>query len=73
MNRVETARAKLDLRLVEILRHHEIAVSILSEYPDGLERFKLAVNEGHGPTKPKAADTPTTRQEVNVCETRVRS
>jgi hypothetical protein len=75
MNMVETARAKLDLRLADILRQHEIAVSILSEYPDALSRFKLAINnECHGPTKPTAADdTSTTRQEVNVYETRVRS
>jgi hypothetical protein len=74
MNRVETSKANLDLRLVDILQQHEIAISILKEYPDGLERFKLAINnESHGPTEPTAADTPTTRQEVNVYESRVRS
>jgi hypothetical protein len=55
MNRVETSKANLDLRLVDILRQHEIAVSILKEYPDGLARFKLAINnEGHGLAQPTA-------------------
>jgi hypothetical protein len=44
MDRVTNSKAALDLKIVDILRQHEVAISILKEYPDGLERFKLAIN-----------------------------
>jgi hypothetical protein len=31
--------------LLDILRHHQIALSILEKYPDGLEDFKLAIKQ----------------------------
>jgi hypothetical protein len=44
MVKITTSETALDLKLVNILRHHEIALSILKEYPRGFENIQEALS-----------------------------